>query len=49
MKDKNQFIRKLKKEDLFYKVMMLIIKPFLPYRYDITETNKEILHTDEPI
>ena len=48
MKDKNQFIRKLKKEDLFYKVMMLIVRPFLPFRYDITEINKEILHTEEP-
>lgn len=48
MKDKNRFKRKLKKEDLFYKVMMIIVRPFLPLRYDITQTNKEILHTEEP-
>jgi hypothetical protein len=27
MSDKNQFQRKLKKEGLFYKIMMLTVKP----------------------
>ncbi len=47
MNKKNTFYKKLKKEDRFYKLMMIIVKPFLPIRYDIIKNNSDILHMDK--
>ncbi|MDW7668285.1 MAG: lysophospholipid acyltransferase family protein [Bacillota bacterium] len=48
MNKENTFKKKLIKEDIFYRIMMLIIRPFLPLRYNITKKNSEILHKDKP-
>ncbi len=48
MNKENTFNKKLKKEDRFYKLMMILVNPFLPLRYNIKKNNSEILHTDKP-
>src|SRR6056297_2601432 len=48
MNKNDAFNKKLKKEDRFYKLMMILVRPFLPIRYNITKKNSEILHADKP-
>ena len=48
MKKIKTFNKKLKKEDRFYRIMVLILRPFLPLRYNITKNNSEILKREDP-
>ena len=48
MKKIKTFNKKLKKEDRFYRIIVLILRPFLPLRYNITKNNSEILKREEP-